>query len=155
VSLDFSLDGLTPALASLLHVGAVHRRRVRERRTSDIDMAALATHLRHVQHIWPPHSSQRQMLDTSIQTVITWIEEYVQTGRHADNLDAILQGAFVTAGSPQGLHVFAAWVRDVNTDGCIIVRVAEQDLRVTIEDVTSYLPWWLLAEDVVFTVGLT
>jgi len=46
-------------------------------------------------------------------------------------------------------------VREVNAaDGYIVVRIAENDITVSIEEVTKHLFWWLLAEDVIFQVGL-
>jgi hypothetical protein len=149
-------DGLTPALASVLHIAAIHRRRVREGRTSAIDRTALIEHLGRLQRLWPPHSPRRHELTPSIQTVIHWVEEYVARGDYADDLDAILHDAFLMPAFPDDVIVLAGWVREVNAaDGYLVIRIGDRDIHLSLDDASTYLPWWLLAEDVIFGLGLS
>ena len=158
-------DGLsaaevTPRIADLLHIGAVHRRRVQEGRSSEVDRQALTHQLRQVQQVWPPQSPQRGQLQADIQTIITWFEDYIRTGEHVEDLDTLLRASLrsvfiVSLPSSADVGYLGAWVREVNAaDGYIVVRVAEQDITVSIEAVTQHLPWWLLAKDVTFQIGL-
>jgi len=87
---------MTPSIADLLHIGAIHRRRVLGGRSSDVDRQALERQLHQVQAIWPPQSPQRRHLQPSLQTIIALFEDYLQTGAHAEDLDTLLQRALFT-----------------------------------------------------------